>query len=144
MRYPVNYVAEDAGGYTCYLPGLDGETGWVTQGETMEEARAMAQECLDSYLLSCADLGKEPEAPLAIEVGGECVYASPRIATAYAIRGLRKKAALSQVQAAKAIGVSQALYSKWEDPDKCNATLETLDKIGKAFGCRLEVVFACG
>jgi antitoxin HicB len=44
------------GGYVVYVPALP---GCVTQGETFEEASAMAKDAINGYLLVLRDLNEE-------------------------------------------------------------------------------------
>jgi hypothetical protein len=39
------------------------------------------------------------------------------------------------------MGVSFSTYQRWEDPEKCNATVSTLERVARAFGRVLEVSF---
>jgi predicted RNase H-like HicB family nuclease len=63
-EYSYNAVFEPAeeGGYVVFFPAIPGLT---TQGETLDEARAMAVDCLKAYLESLCMDGEPPpyEAP---------------------------------------------------------------------------------
>ena len=50
MKYTVILVPEGEGGYSVEVPALP---GCYTQGETREEAIAMAKEAIELYLESC-------------------------------------------------------------------------------------------
>ncbi len=50
LRYTVILVPEEEGGYSVEVPALP---GCYTQGETREEAIAMAKEAIGLYLESC-------------------------------------------------------------------------------------------
>jgi len=54
--YNILLQPEPEGGYTVTCPSLP---GLVTYGETLEEARAMAVEAVEAYLVSL-QLGEEP------------------------------------------------------------------------------------
>jgi len=64
MEYSYNAVFEAAeeGGYVVFFPAIP---GLATQGETLDEARAMAVDCLQAYLESLRTDGEPPpyEAP---------------------------------------------------------------------------------
>ena len=69
-KYTVILVPEAEGGYSVEVPAL---RGCYTQGETREEAIAMAREAIQLYLESCRAHGEAcPEEsgvePLVIEV----------------------------------------------------------------------------
>ena len=50
MKYTIILVPQKDGGYTVEVPALP---GCCTQGETREEAVAMAREAIELYLASC-------------------------------------------------------------------------------------------
>jgi predicted RNase H-like HicB family nuclease len=50
LKYTVVLVPEEEGGYSVEVPAL---SGCYTQGETREEAIAMAKEAIELYLESC-------------------------------------------------------------------------------------------
>ncbi|MFQ5924406.1 MAG: type II toxin-antitoxin system HicB family antitoxin [Dehalococcoidia bacterium] len=50
LKYTVILVPEEEGGYSVEVPALP---GCYTQGETREEAIAMAKEAIELYLESC-------------------------------------------------------------------------------------------
>ena len=53
--YTVYYLRdEEAGGYTAHIPAL----GIVTEGETLKEARAMAQDAIDGRIAVLRELGQ--------------------------------------------------------------------------------------
>ena len=55
LRYTVILVPEEEGGYSVEVPALP---GCYTQGETKEEAIAMAKEAIELYLDSCKTHGE--------------------------------------------------------------------------------------
>jgi predicted RNase H-like HicB family nuclease len=54
MTYTVLLVPADEGGYTVSVPALP---GCITEGDSMEEALAMAREAIESYLYVLAEDG---------------------------------------------------------------------------------------
>jgi predicted RNase H-like HicB family nuclease len=60
--YTAVFEAAEEGGYVVSFPAIP---GLATQGETLDEARAMAIDCLQAYLESLQMDGKPPpyEAP---------------------------------------------------------------------------------
>jgi predicted RNase H-like HicB family nuclease len=50
LKYTVILIPEEEGGYSVEVPALP---GCYTQGETKEEAIAMAREAIELYLESC-------------------------------------------------------------------------------------------
>ncbi|GMU50984.1 MAG: hypothetical protein AMXMBFR33_01300 [Candidatus Xenobia bacterium] len=141
LRYRARFYQED-GWWLVQIPDVGG-AGLATQGETLEEARENAVDAVTQVLLSRVDEGAEPDPPTRgrLEAGWEWVYPELRVETAIEIRQMRKAAGLTMASAAGRIGVSLGTYQKWEDPERCNATLETLDKLARAFGRHAEVMF---
>ncbi len=131
--YPAVFYQEDGDeAWLVKFPGLD----LVTWGETLEHAREMAREALSCHLQD-----DEPIQERAPQEGEELVHPDLPIALALTIRKMRKASSLSQTEAARRAGVSQAVWSRWEDPGRCNATAETIEKIARAFGRRVEMSF---
>ncbi len=54
MKFRIVLVPEEVGGYSVLVPALP---GCVTQGETKEEALAMAREAIELHLESLRDHG---------------------------------------------------------------------------------------
>jgi len=64
LKYTVILVPEEDGGYSVDVPALP---GCYTQGDTREEAIAMAREAIELYLESC----KAHDEPIPEELGVE-------------------------------------------------------------------------
>jgi predicted RNase H-like HicB family nuclease len=64
LKYTVILVPEEEGGYSVEVPALP---GCYTQGESREEAIAMAKEAVELYLESC----KAHNEPISEESGVE-------------------------------------------------------------------------
>ena len=64
--YTVLFEPAEEGGYVVLCPALP---GLVTQGDTLEEARAMAQDAIRAYLESLAkdELQPPPDKDIALE-----------------------------------------------------------------------------
>jgi antitoxin HicB len=143
LRYKVKY-SQEGEWWLADLPDLGGG-GVVTQGKDLAEAREMAVDAVTQVLLSRVQTGEPLDAPsLKLEEGWEWVYPDIRVETAMLIRQMRKDRGFTMQQGADAIGVSLSTYQRWEDPERCNATVETLDKIARAFGRHVEIAFAQG
>jgi predicted RNase H-like HicB family nuclease len=54
LTFTAVFESSDEGGYVVTFPAIP---DLVTQGETLEEARAMAAECLQGYLESLTERG---------------------------------------------------------------------------------------
>ena len=55
-NYTVVFEVASEGGYVVHVPALP---GLVTQGETMEEARAMAKDAIEGYLSVLKEDGED-------------------------------------------------------------------------------------
>ena len=71
LKYTVILVPEEEGGYSVKIPALP---GCCTQGETREEAIAMAKEAIELYLTSC----KACSEPIPEESGVESLVVEVR------------------------------------------------------------------
>ncbi len=128
---------------TVTIPGLADQGGEaVTCGPSMAEARRMAVDLVDTWLVLHDDAGRPlPVAGgLPTENGWELVRPSLRVQWALTLRQLRREIGLSQVEAARRMGVNQSVYSRLEDPKKSNPTLQTLEKVARAFSVTLELM----
>ncbi|MDY6892120.1 MAG: type II toxin-antitoxin system HicB family antitoxin [Chloroflexota bacterium] len=71
LKYTIILVPEEECGYSVEVPALP---GCYTQGETKEEAIAMAKEAIELYLESC----KAHKEPIPIESGVESLIVEVR------------------------------------------------------------------
>lgn len=56
LIYTIHLEPAEEGGYTVTVPALPAV---ITQGDTYEEAVAMAEDAIQTYLVYCAEHGKE-------------------------------------------------------------------------------------
>ena len=61
-HYTVVYEQAEDGGFYAHIPALD----ITTEGETLDEAKAMARDAIDGYIEAAKELGK----PIPEEVTG--------------------------------------------------------------------------
>lgn len=141
VKYP-GIIHDDPDGFWIEFPDLK---GCATQGDTMEELVAMAEEALSLYLEDYIE--SEKELPVASPASSfpdtNIIYIEPypEIAVPLAIKSFRKQQNLSQTEIAERIGVKYQTYQQIENIKRFNATIKTLDKIARAFGKRLKVDF---
>jgi len=146
LRYPARFYhdPEDPEGFTVWIPDINSNgIGICTQGDTLEEAHEMARDALTGCLLAKHDMRAPIDEPGPLPEGPEWewVYPEPQVEVALLIRNLRQRNNMTQKQAAALLDIPYTTYQRWENPDKCNATLKTLDRIARAFGCDLDVSF---
>ncbi len=146
IRYPARFYRDpedEQARIVVEFPDLGG-AGISTVGDTLEEARANAIEALTVYLEGSFERGFELD-PLSRRLpageGWQWVHPETAVEVPLLVRRLRKKAGLTQKEAADRLGVPYTTWQKWEHPEKCNATLKTLDRIAQVFGYELEVTF---
>ncbi|MFZ4617264.1 MAG: helix-turn-helix domain-containing protein [Rectinemataceae bacterium] len=123
------------GGFTAVFPDLP---GCLTEGETVDEALAMAAEALNGCLES--DVAHGFPLPDAATGPGEGLYpvaVEPHILVAWELRKLRGD--LSQSEIASRLGIPYQSYQRLENPAKSNPTVKTLQKVARAFGKRVEI-----
>ncbi len=147
LRYKARFYEDpDEGGeaptWMVEIPDVGGG-GTATCGWSLDDARRMASDAVTQILLSRIDAGEELDPPTEgrLPAGWEWVYPDARIEVALMVRSERQKAGLTMQQAASRMGVSFSTYQRWEDPEKCNATVSTLERVARAFGRVLEVRF---
>jgi predicted RNase H-like HicB family nuclease/DNA-binding XRE family transcriptional regulator len=110
-----------------------------TCGESLEHALEMAREALNGMLEGELEMEIPLVNPKTKSNTGKGLYAisvNPEIEIAYLIFGARQ--GKSKVQAAKALGISKEAYQRFETP-LGNPTWETLNRVVKALGKRLEI-----
>jgi predicted RNase H-like HicB family nuclease/DNA-binding XRE family transcriptional regulator len=133
MKYHFKVHKEKKGGYWAHC--LEKGMGVTTQGETMEELRAMILEALDLAMDEPMDsdwIPPEPDPTLkgrnVIEVG-----VSPKIALASMIRTTRLKAGLTQKQVAEKMGIKTlSTYQKLEASKTANPEWLTIVRLKQA------------
>ena len=130
LAYParIKYAKTDRA-YLVEFPDLP---GCLTYGTTKAEALANAAEALSGYLASVFERGFVLPKPSAFK-GAHLVEPSLPVRTAILLRQLRASLHLSQKEAARRLRTSYQAYQKLENPRRCNPTLKTLERVGKAF-----------
>lgn len=130
LAYParIRYDRDDRA-YLVEFPDLP---GCLTYGSTKAEALANAEEALSGYLASIFERGFVlPKATTFKRA--HLVEPSLPVRTAILLRQLRTGLRLSQKEAARRLRTSYQAYQKLENPRRCNPTLKTLERVGKAF-----------
>ncbi|MBI4608226.1 MAG: type II toxin-antitoxin system HicB family antitoxin [Candidatus Rokubacteria bacterium] len=130
LAYParIRYHRADRA-YLVEFPDLP---GCLTYGTTKAEALANAEEALSGYLASIFDRGFVLPRPSTFR-GAVPVEPSLPVRTAILLRQLRTGLRLSQKEAARRLRTSYQAYQKLENPRRCNPTLKTLERLGRAF-----------
>jgi predicted RNase H-like HicB family nuclease/DNA-binding XRE family transcriptional regulator len=139
MRYPAVVTQED-GAFVVVFPA---NPGCQTQAEREDELLDTAREALEGWLEATLATGDAPPVPPARAHAGKgsrllWIEVPPKLAVKIELRRARRAAGLTQAQLAARAGVSQQQIAQLEHPDS-NPTLETLERVARALGARLEV-----
>jgi antitoxin HicB len=133
IRYPAKITYDkDDGVYLVSFPDLK---GCHTYGDTLTDALEMAREALSGYLASVFERGLK--LPAATRPKGTAVYLvepDTSVQIPIMLREVRKEEGLSQEEVAARLNISYQAYQKLENPNKCNPTVKTLEKIARVFG----------
>lgn len=141
IYYParITYYKEDKG-FIVEFPDLK---GCLTEGSILEEALKNAREVLSGYLSSIFERGFAIPEPSRLR--GKNIYMiepEPDVSTPIILRRMREELKINQIEAAKRLGVSYQAYQRLENPNKCNPTIKTLEKVARIFGKELHLKFA--
>ena len=135
-RYPA-VVTREGRQVLAEFPSCPGCQTFAAPGQRIEE---QAGEALESWLGAHLVTGEAPPRPPRHAPAGKVIWVGvpARLAAKLDLRWARHAAGLTQAQLAARAKVSQQAIAKLEHPDS-NPTLETLEKVARALGARLEV-----
>ena len=132
ISYPALIVFDDEDEmYNVSFPDLP---GCLTYGDTLDEAKANAEEALSVYLESIDS--RRLRIPEPSTKKGNNIYAiEPDKKTGFAIwlKKQREALGLSQSEIAEKLGIAYQTYQRIEDPSKSNPTLKTILKLEQVF-----------
>ena len=141
IYYPakITYDKEDKS-FLVEFPDLE---GCLTEGETLDDALKNAKEALSGYLASIFERGFTIPEPSRLKGKNiHLIEPEPEVATPIMLRRIRVGLKINQIEAAKRLGISYQAYQRLENPNKCNPTIKTLEKVAKIFGRHLHLEFA--
>ena len=134
----INYSIPDKCWYV-ESPGF--YEGYMTYGNTLEEAKAMAAEAISGLLESYLEHGDKFIIPKEGTSGDWYdIEIEPGLAFALWLRNTRISHKMTLAEAAEKMGVKYQVYQKLENPRTANPTLKTLKKLEKIFGEELVVL----
>ena len=115
--------------------------GYITYGNTMEKAKAMAGEAISGLLESYLEHGDK----FIVPKGGTSsawhnIEIDSGLAFALWLRNARMSRNMTLAEAAEKMGVKYQAYQKLENPRTANPTLKTLIKLESLFGQELVAV----
>ncbi len=109
-----------------------------TFGETLESAKMMAYDALNLTLGYDSERGFILPERTEIKDGYK-IKVEENIHLASLFRSLRGNRPQSEI--AKKLGISYQAYQKLENPDKCNPTVQTLEKLASVFDNEVYIDF---
>jgi antitoxin HicB len=127
------YYSEEDSVWYVEAPGF--YEGIMTDGESLEEAKAMAADAITGLIESYIDRQIPFNVPATVEAPD--IYAiepAPSVSFALWLRAKRKASGMTLTDVADKLGVKYQVYQRLEDPAKTNPTLKTLAKLEKVFG----------
>ena len=115
--------------------------GYLTYGNTREEAKAMAKEAVSGLLESYLEHGDK----FTIPKGGSSsdwhgIEIAPSLAFALWLRNTRIAHRMTLAEVAERMGVKYQVYQKLENPRTANPTLKTLKRLESIFGQELVAI----
>ena len=131
ISYPAKFEKAAEGGYVVEFIDIP---SCVTEGDTLEEAKAMAKEALSAMLYSLDSRKKSIPKPSIIKKRN-IHYIEPELKIAFAItlKKERERMGLSQKDVAEQLNVNWTYYQRIENPRRTNPTLGTIEKLQSVF-----------
>ena len=115
--------------------------GYMTYGNTLEEAKKMATEAVSGLLESYLEHGDKFKIPGSKDSPDWFnIEIKPGLAFALWLRNNRITHNMTLAEAAEKMGVKYQVYQKLENPRTANPTLKTIKKLETIFGKELIVV----
>jgi len=115
--------------------------GYLTYGNTLEEAKNMATEAVSGLLESYLEHGDKFTIPKRkSSPDWHNVEITPSLAFALWLRNTRISHNMTLAEVAEKMGVKYQVYQKLENPRTANPTLKTLKKLEIIFGQELVAV----
>jgi antitoxin HicB len=130
-------IYKDGKSYSVEFPDLP---GCISMGDTLEEAKTMAQDALSLYLEEAKDPQWTVPKPKTRK-GREYYWIRPglEVSIPLMLRQKRIEAGFTQAQMAQKLGITIQQVQKLETPGKSNPTVKTLERISQALNVGLEI-----
>jgi len=115
--------------------------GYITYGDSLDEAKTMAAEAVSGLLESYLEHDDKFIIPKAMSKSGWYnIEINPSLAFALWLRKTRLSHNMTLAEVAEKMGVKYQVYQKLENPKTSNPTLKTLKKLEAIFGQELIAV----
>lgn len=136
IAYPASFEAQPDGGFTVTFPDFPEA---ITEGDTLEQARFNAAECLSLVLDVRMEEGDAIPLPLLSE-DGEFIEPDAATQAALLVHLTREAEQKSLTDLARALGSSWPAAKRLEDP-RHPPTIKQLERAAAALGKRLVLSF---
>lgn len=133
--YPYELVPQPEGGFTVTFPDVPEA---ITQGETEEEAAAMAEDALVTALSFYTDKGEPLPRPSPAH-GRPVAYVPALVAAKLALHDAMLAAGVSNVALARRLGVDEKTVRRLRDPLH-QSRISQIDAALRALGRRMAIV----
>ena len=115
--------------------------GYITYGDSLDEAKSMAAEAVTGLLESYLEHGDKFSIPKTVAANGwHNIEIEPGLAFALWLRNARISHNMTLADVADKMGVKYQVYQKLENPKTANPTLKTLKKLEAIFGQELVAI----
>lgn len=135
FSYPYELIPQPEGGFTVTFPDIPEA---ITQGETEEEAAAMAEDALVTALSFYTD-DAEPLPHPSPACGRRIARVPPLVAAKLVLHDAMVSARVSNVDLARRLGVDEKIVRRLRDP-LYKSRIDRVDKALRSLGKRIEVV----
>lgn len=130
-------IYKDGKSYSVEFPDLP---GCFSMGDSLEEAKKMAQEALSLYLEEAKDpQWNVPKPKTRKGKGYFWIRPSLEVTIPLMLRQKRIEGGLTQTNMAQKLGITIQQVQKLETPGKSNPTVKTLERISQALNVDLEI-----
>ena len=124
-----------------YVESPEFYEGYITYGNSLEEAKSMAVEAVSGVLESYLEHGDKFTIPKRkTSPGWHGIEIESGLAFALWLRNARISHNMTLAEVAEKMGVKYQVYQKLENPRTANPTLKTLKKLETIFGQELVAV----
>lgn len=133
--YPYDLTPQPEGGFTVTFPDIPEA---ITQGDTEEEAAAMAEDALVTALSFYADAAQPLPRP-STPKGRPLAYVPPLVAAKLALHDAMAAAGVSNVALARLLGTDEKAVRRLRDPLH-RSGIDQVDTALRALGLRVGVI----
>ena len=134
FAYPYELTAQPEGGFTVTFPDIPEA---ITQGETEEEAAAMAEDALVTALSFYTDNAKPLPHPSPARAR-RVALVPPLVAAKLVLHDAMVAAGVSNVDLARRLGVDEKVVRRLRDPLR-TSRIDRVDKALRCLGKRIEI-----